>query len=157
MMKKTENIYSGLALILMVFLAWTYLTGRLEEQNFLLIEQYFDREWLRTLLSRIQFSYTDQVISVDNLGYSQFIKFIITKLYDFSVFLLLSFLWSRGLRIRLKSSVMAALLSFIITIGFVSILELYAAFQGQFLAGDFILKSYGTLTGIILAELNKIK
>ncbi|MDO5457011.1 MAG: hypothetical protein Q4F26_01570 [Atopococcus tabaci] len=156
-MKKTENIYSGLALILMVFLAWTYLTGRLEEQNFLLIEQYFDREWLRTLLSRIQFSYTDQMISVDNLGYSQFIKFIITKLYDFSVFLLLSFLWSRGLRIRLKSSVMAALLSFIITIGFVSILELYAAFQGQFLAGDFILKSYGTLTGIILAELNKIK
>ena len=156
-MKKTENIYSGLALILMVFLAWTYLTGRLEEQNFLLIEQYFDREWLRTLLSRIQFSYTDQMISVDNLGYSQFIKFIITKLYDFSVFLLLSFLWSRGLRIRLKSSVMAALLSFIITIGFVSILELYAAYQGRFLAGDFILKSYGAFTGIILARLSKIK
>ena len=112
-MKKTENIYSGLALILMVFLAWTYLTGRLEEQNFLLIEQYFDREWLRTLLSRIQFSYTDQMISVDNLGYSQFIKFIITKLYDFSVFLLLFPFMVRGFRIRLKSSMAA--LSFIIT------------------------------------------
>lgn len=159
-MKKNENIYVLLALTLMLFLIWTYVGGYPQEQNYLFIEQYFDIEWLETILSRVQFSYAGQIISIQSLGYTPFIKFIFIKFYDFLFFLILSFLWFLGLKKRLKSGWMTVLFSFVITMGFASIIELYTGWkgsQGEFLIEDFILKSYGAFTGIILARLSKIK
>lgn len=159
-MKRTENIYVLLALTLMLFFIWTYLRGYPVEQKFLFIERYFDIERLKIIPSRVQFSYAGQIISINSLGYTQFVKFIFTKFYDFLIFLLLSLLWSLGLKKRLKSNWMTALLSFVITMGFASMLELYMGWngsQGHFLVEDFVLKSYGALTGIILARFSKRK
>lgn len=159
-MKRTENIYILLALTLMFFFIWTYLRGYPVEQKFLFIERYFDIERLKIIPSRVQFSYAGQIISINSLGYTQFVKFIFTKFYDFLIFLLLSLLWSLGLKKRLKSNWMTALLSFVITMGFASMLELYMGWngsQGHFLVEDFVLKSYGALTGIILARFSKRK
>lgn len=155
-MKKTENTYSLPAFALMVFLIWTYPKGFPADQNYLFIEQYFDIEWLKNILSHIEFSYAGQLISVTSLGYPQFIQFILIKFYDFVMFLLLSFLWCRDLQKRSRSDGMTALLSFVITMGLAVLMVLYAGWksgsQVPFQTEDLILKSYGALTGIIMAR-----
>lgn len=154
-MKKTENTYRLSALTLIFFILWAYSKGFPADQNYLFIEDYFDIEWLKSMLSHIEFSYAGRIISVANLGYVPFIKFILIKFYDFLMFLLLAFLWYRVFEKRLRSEGKTALLSFVVSMGFAALLALYPGWksgsQMPFMAEDFILKSYGALTGVILA------
>lgn len=151
--KVRDNFFIGLAMAIMVLLYYSSSQPYEDQSAIPLLERLLISEPLSNFFSGIQFTYAGKEISTAALGYAGFVEFFIRKGAHFGIYLLLGLFWFLGLKNKMNSLGLAAMISWLLAAG-------YAAFDefNQMLTPDrtpliqdILLDSVGALTGIALA------
>ena len=116
-------------------------------------------EPFKAILSKIEFMYAGTEISVAASGYSHFIEFFIRKGAHFFIYLLLGLCWFMGLKDRMDSVPLAALIALLLAAGYASFDEFHQGLTPERtpLLEDIILDTAGAFTGILSSWLVAFK
>lgn len=148
----TDNLYICLAFVLMGILYYSSSMSYQEQTIQPVLGRWLSGEPLRGLLESVQFAYAENIISIDSLGYVSFIEFFIRKGAHFFSYFLLGLFWFMGLRNKVDTLPLAALLAVLLSAGYASFDELHQSFQPNrtALLEDVILDAAGAATGVLL-------
>ncbi|ALV22931.1 MAG: VanZ family protein [Carnobacterium sp.] len=150
-----DNLFIGLALVIMGVLFYSSSQPYEEQSVTPLLNQLLAKEPLKNLLSGIHFTYASGEVSIDALGYSEFIEFFIRKAAHFGTYFLLGLFWFLGLKNKMTSISLAAFISWLLATGYAALDEFHQGITPNRtpLLQDVTLDSVGALTAIGLALL----
>lgn len=122
------------------------------------IQQGLPSQPFAEFLSKIRFTYAGKVISIPSLGYAQFIEFFVRKAAHFTIYYIIGYHWSKGLKLHLKKRGWALGIALLITILYAGLDEFHQALTpGRTpLIEDVFLDSFGGIFGACLAFLKKV-
>lgn len=148
----TDNFYIALAFVLMGILYYSSSMSYEDQTIQPVLGRWLSGEPLRGVLESVQFTYADNSISIDSLGYASFIEFFVRKGAHFFSYFLLGLFWFMGLRNKVSNLAFAALLAVLLSAGYASFDELHQSFQPNrtALLEDVLLDTAGALTGALL-------
>lgn len=108
----------------------------------------------KNFLSSIEFTYGDQLISIEQIGYFRFIEFFIRKGAHFFSYFVIGFFWFLGLRKRVRHEWLTLLLAVLLSIGYASFDELRQSFNPgrTALMADVLLDTAGAVVGVGMAK-----
>lgn len=147
-----DNIYILLAFTVMIILFQSSSMSYGEQSITSTLDNLLAGEPFSALLTRIKFTYAENLISIEALGYSSFIEFILRKGAHFTAYFALGLLWFLGLRKKTSSLPLAMMLSLMLAVGYASFDEFHQMLTPQRtpLLEDIILDGFGAFTGIIV-------
>lgn len=118
-----------------------------------------EKQPLYDFLTKFEFVYGGQEISIQSIGYLSFIEFFIRKGAHFVSYFIIGFFWFLGLRKRVNEEWLTILLSLLLAIGYASFDELRQSFNPgrTALMADVYLDTAGALVGILLAKIFTVK
>ncbi|WP_027107770.1 VanZ family protein [Lacticigenium naphthae] len=150
-----DNIYILLAFAVMIILFQSSSMTYGEQNITSTLDNLLAGQPLLSILKNIEFHYAGNLISIEALGYSSFIEFILRKGVHFTSYFLLGLLWFLGLRNKTSSLPLAMLLSILLAVGYASFDEFHQMLTPQRtpLLEDIILDGFGALTGVIIGWL----
>ncbi|MBT2731301.1 VanZ family protein [Carnobacterium sp. ISL-102] len=148
-----DNFFILLAFIIMAVLFYSSSQPYGEQSLTGMLDEILAKEPLKNLLSLIQFNYAGDEVSIAAQGYSSFIEFFIRKLAHFGIYFLLGLCWFLGLKNKMTSIGLAALVSWLLASGYAAFDELHQSITPDRtpLMEDVILDATGALTSIFLA------
>lgn len=148
-----DNFFIALALIIMAALFYSSSQPYGEQSLTGLLDEILAKEPLKNLLSLIQFNYAGNEVSIAAQGYSSFIEFFIRKLAHFGIYFFLGLCWFLGLKNKMTSIGLAAVVSWLLASGYAAFDEFHQSITPDRtpLMEDVILDATGALTSIILA------
>lgn len=150
-----DNLFIGLALAIMIVLFYSSSQPYEKQSITPVLDQLLAKEPLKNVLSNVQFTYAESEVSISALGYSKFIEFFIRKGAHFGTYFLLGLCWFLGLKNKMTSISLAALVSWFLTTGYAAVDEFHQGITPNRtpLLQDVQLDSIGAMTAIILALL----
>lgn len=115
------------------------------------LDQVLAGEPFKAGLSKIEFLYAGTEISVASQGYSHFVEFFIRKGAHFFIYFALGLCWFMGLKNRMDSVPLAALVALLLAAGYASFDEFHQGLTPERtpLLEDIVLDTAGALTGIL--------
>lgn len=148
-----DNVFIVLALIIMAVLFYSSSQPYTEQSLTGVLDKILAKEPLKDLLSYIQFNYAGIEVSIDAQGYSSFVEFFIRKLAHFGTYFLLGLCWFLGLKNKMTSIGLSALVSWLLASGYAAFDEFHQSITPERtpLMEDVILDATGALTSILLA------
>lgn len=148
-----STIYLGMAFLMMGVLFYSSSQPYGDQSVTGLLDQLLANEPLKGLLSHVRFTYAGSEVSIGASGYNDFIEFFIRKAAHFGSYFLLALFWFLGLKDRVNGIYLAALLSWMLAVGYASFDEFHQGLTPDRtpLLEDILLDSIGALTAIIFA------
>lgn len=143
----------GLMLVFMILFFYIQTQDHVFLQLAVWIETFMDFDWLRNQLTSVELVFNQRVISIQKLGYGQFIAFFINKFVDFLCFVGITWSAFHYLKRTLRPRVYPGLLSLLVSLGIMLVHMLIQGWLGASYAfpEEVIIASAGALTGLILA------
>lgn len=154
-----DNLYLAIPFIMM-FILYQSSSMTYEEQSLTsTMDLLLEKQPFYEFLTKFEFVYGGQEISIQNIGYFSFIEFFIRKGAHFGSYFIIGFFWFLGLRKRINEEWLTILLSILLAIGYASFDELRQSFNPgrTALMADVYLDSAGALVGILLAKIFTVK
>lgn len=144
-------IYIGFAFLIMAILFFSSSQPYGDQSMVGVLDRILENEPLKELLSSIQFTYAGSEVSIAATGYIGFIEFFIRKAAHFGSYFLLALFWFLGLKEQIKSLLLTALVSLMLTMGYASFDEFHQGLTPDRtpLLEDILLDSVGALTAIL--------
>lgn len=148
-----DNLYIALAFAMMGILFYSSSMSYGDQSVTSILDVWLAGEPLEGWLSNIQFTYAGSEVSIAAQGYSGFIEFFIRKAAHFGSYFLIGLFWFLGLRNKTSSLPLAALLSFMLAVGYASFDEFHQGLTPERtpLLQDILLDGAGALTGVVVA------
>ena len=150
-----DNLFIVLAIFMMGVLFYSSSQPYGKQSVTPLLDQILVNQPFKELLSGVNFHYAGSEVSIAAQGYSSFIEFFIRKGAHFGTYFLLGLFWFLGLKNKLSSSSLAALIAWLLAARYAAFDEFHQSFTADRtpLFQDVILDSVGALTGILVALL----
>ncbi|MER1954819.1 MAG: VanZ family protein [Desemzia incerta] len=116
------------------------------------LDTLLKNEPLKGLLSHIRFTYAGSEVSIGASGYNAFIEFFLRKAAHFGSYFLLALFWFLGLKDRINGIYLAALVSWLLAVGYASFDEFHQGLTPDRtpLLEDIVLDSIGALSAVVL-------
>lgn len=149
-----DNVYLAIPFVMMFILymssSMTYEDQSVTSSLALILKG----EPFRNFLSSFQFTYGNQPVSIEHLGYFKFVEFFIRKGAHFFSYFVIGFFWLLGLRKRVRHEWLTILLAVLLSIGYASFDELRQSFNPgrTALMADVLLDTAGAVVGIAMAK-----
>lgn len=123
------------------------------------LETFLANKPLEDFLSHVEFTYSESIVSIQQLGYFSFVEFFIRKAAHFFSFFFLGFFWFLGLRKRVLGDWLTIILSVLLSIGYATFDEFRQVFHPERtgLMLDVLLDSVGAISGVLFAFLSDKK
>lgn len=149
-----DNVYLAIPFVMMFILYGSSSMTYQDQSVTSNLELVLKGAPLKNLLSSIHFTYGEQLISIDQIGYYDFIEFFIRKGAHFFSYFIIGFFWQLGLRKRVRDEWLTILLAALLAIGYASFDELRQSFNPgrTALMADVILDTAGAMVGIGMAK-----
>lgn len=149
-----DNIYLAIPFIMMVILYGSSSMTYQDQSVTSNLEVILKGTPFRNFLSSIHFTYGNQLISIDAIGYFEFVEFFIRKGAHFFSYFVIGFFWLLGLRKRVRHEWLTFLLAALLSIGYASFDELRQSFNPgrTALMADVLLDTAGAIVGIGMAK-----
>ncbi len=153
MKKETKgNLFIGLAFAVMLVLYYSSSQSYGDQSMTGLLDRWLANEPLKEFLSPIQFTYAGSEVSIHAQGYSAFVEFFIRKAAHFGSYFLLASFWLLGLKEKMTSLPLTAVLSWLLAVGYASFDEFHQSLTPDRtpLPQDIVLDSVGAATGLAI-------
>lgn len=149
-----DNVYLAIPFVMMFILYGSSSMTYQDQSVTSNLELVLKGAPLKNLLSSVHFTYGEQLISIDQIGYYDFIEFFIRKGAHFFSYFIIGFFWQLGLRKRVRDEWLTILLAALLAIGYASFDELRQSFNPgrTALMADVILDTAGAMVGIGMAK-----
>lgn len=152
-----DNVYLALPFIIMFVLYYSSSMTYQEQSLVSGLDVALRTEPFHNLLSSIEFTFGNSVVSIENLGYVSFVEFFIRKGAHFFSYFFLGLFWFLGLHKRVRDEWLVIILSILLSIGYASFDELRQSFNPgrTALMADVMLDTAGAAVGIGVAKILK--
>lgn len=149
-----DNVYLAIPFIMMLILYGSSSMTYQDQSVTSNLAVVLKAKPFENLLSSMQFTYGEQLISIQQLGYFEFVEFFIRKGAHFFSYFIIGFFWFLGLRKRVRHEWLTILLAVLLSIGYASFDELRQSFNPgrTALMADVILDTAGAIVGILMAK-----
>lgn len=149
-----DNVYLALPFVMMLILYGSSSMTYQDQSVTSNLESILKQEPLRNFLASIQFTYGNQPVSIEHLGYFRFIEFFMRKGAHFFSYFVIGFFWHLGLQKRVRHDWLTVLLAVLLSIGYASFDELRQSFNPgrTALMADVLLDTAGAVVGIGMAN-----
>ena len=148
-----ENSFIVLSCIIMAILFYSSSMSYGQQSVTPTLNRFLAGEPFKKSLSKIQFLYAGEEISIHAYGYSGFIEFFLRKGAHFFSYFLLGLSWFMGLKDKVENLFFAIFLSFLLAAGYASFDEFHQGLTpGRTpLLQDILLDCAGASTGILMS------
>lgn len=149
-----DNVYLAIPFVMMFILygssSMTYQDQSLTSN----LEVILSGMPFKKVLSSFEFTYGNHLVSIERIGYFNFIEFFIRKGAHFFSYFVIGFFWFLGLRKRVRHEWLTIILAVLLSMGYASFDELRQSFNPgrTALMADVLLDTAGAIVGIIMAK-----